>query len=496
MKRLIKITLISFVLVHMVSCQDEFLVEEPSQFLTSDQLEVAAENNPDIVRGFLDGIYALNAEAASGGTTSHTDFGHKAYDLYSDMLVGDVALSVSTYGWYRADITEFQAPLDFTRQSNRQPWQFYYSIIRSANTVIGTLGGNDADPQLETNQHILGQAFALRAFSYFYLTQYFVNEYDPNAEVLPLLDETINTGLPKSTMGEVYTLMETDLNRSIDLLSTYSRPTKAQINQYVAKGLLAYVIASTKDESRLPEVIALTDDVIGNSGAQLTPESEALGGFNDLNNQGWLWGIDLNEDLGLGLISWWGQMDYYTYSYAWAGDPKVIDESLYDLIPADDIRKSQFNTGQDATAPALTPINKFYHPGRTAGGQTVVTTDYVYMRVAEMILLKAESHAKLNQPAPARAALKLLMEERVPDASYVDALNGSDLMNEIYLQTRIELWGEGKTYLAFKRNERTATRGENHLSFVGEEIPYNDERMTFEIPEREIQDNPFINTQN
>ena len=36
----------------------------------------------------------------------------------------------------------------------------------------------------------------------------------------------------------------------------------------------------------------------------------------------------------------------------------------------------------------------------------------------------------------------------------------------------------------------------NHLSFVGEAIPYNDERMSFEIPEGEIQYNPFISTQN
>jgi len=65
-----------------------------------------------------------------------------------------------------------------------------------------------------------------------------------------------------------------------------------------------------------------------------------------------------------------------------------------------------------------------------------------------------------------------------------------------YLKTRIELFGEGKSYLAMKRNKATITRGSNHLSSVGEAIPYNDERLTFEIPEGEIQFNPFINSQN
>lgn len=78
----------------------------------------------------------------------------------------------------------------------------------------------------------------------------------------------------------------------------------------------------------------------------------------------------------------------------------------------------------------------------------------------------------------------------------VDALGGQALLDEIYLQTRIELWGEGKSYLAMKRNKATTVRGANHLSFVGEPIPYNDERMQFEIPLDEIQNNPFVTNQN
>ena len=118
------------------------------------------------------------------------------------------------------------------------------------------------------------------------------------------------------------------------------------------------------------------------------------------------------------------------------------------------------------------------------------------MRVAEMYLLNAEAAANLGMDAEARMALSTLLDERVDDTSYLDGLSGQDLIDEIYLQTRIELWGEGKSYLAMKRNKATVVRGANHLSFVGEPIPYNDERMTFEIPEAEILYNPAISTQN
>ena len=118
------------------------------------------------------------------------------------------------------------------------------------------------------------------------------------------------------------------------------------------------------------------------------------------------------------------------------------------------------------------------------------------MRQAEMILFNAEAIAKSGQDGPAREMLRSLMSQRIPDTSYLNALSGVALQDEIYLQTRIELWGEGKSYLALKRNQGTVNRGPNHLSFVGVPMSFDDERLTFEIPEQELQDNIFISEQN
>jgi hypothetical protein len=52
--------------------------------------------------------------------------------------------------------------------------------------------------------------------------------------------------------------------------------------------------------------------------------------------------------------------------------------------------------------------------------------------------------------------------------------------------------GEGKSYLAMKRNKATTTRGSNHL-FAGDSFQYNDAKLTFEIPQNEVLNNPFIN---
>jgi len=480
-------------LLFLVGCGKEYLEEAPSEFLTQEQVGEAAEVNPAVIEGTISGIYTTMIDFGSGGTTGHDDFGHKGYDLFSDLLTGDMALTVSTYGWYRADITEFAAPLDYTRTRNYMVWRHYYRIIRSSNLVIDALGGQDVIPEFDENKYLMGQAKALRAHSYFYLTQYFANSYDPAAEILPLYDDSADLNGPKVATSEIYALMEKDLTDAISLLDGFARDSKSKVDKTVAQGILAYVLASRGD--RHQDVMDLAEAVI-NSGYTLMDADELTGGFNNLASNSWIWGVDLTIDNGLSLASWWGQVDLFSYSYAWAGDAKGIDEDLYNAIPDDDVRKGQFQapTGEYED---FMPLYKFYDPSRVIGGTSSVTTnDYVYLRVEEMYLLYAEAAAKSGNPGPAQTRMKELLAERLPSTAYIDGLSGQALLDEIYLQTRIELWGEGKSYLSLKRNHGTALRGPNHLSFVGVPISYDDERLTFEIPILEIQNNPFITTQN
>lgn len=511
MKNLLKLTGVAAILLFGVSCSEDYLEKQPSQFLTADQVEEAANTNPAVLEGTLAGIYSLMFDSGSGGTTSHTDFGQKGYDIFGDMLSGDVALSVSSFGWYRADITEFQAPLDFTVQTNYQPWRYYYRIIRSSNVVIAGLGGNDAEPELDANKFIMGQAKALRAHSYFYLAQYYQNAYNPGQEILPIYLDPADENGPKVAASVIYDQIEKDLNDAITLLDGFGRSAKNQINKDVAQGILAYVHAA---KGEWQEVKTLTDEVITTGGYSIMSSTEVVrmshdgldddgeptapygGGFNDVNVSGWMWGVDLTTDSGVGLLSWWGQMDYFSYSYAGFGDNKSIDSGLYAELRDGDIRKNQF-VSNPASGNYLQPFNKFFEEARVPRGSSqVITSDLVYMRVAEMYLLNAEANANLGMDSEAKISLLALLDLRLDDTAYVDGLAGNALVDEIYLQTRLELWGEGKSYLALKRNKATVVRGANHLSFVGESIPYDDERLTFEIPEAEILFNPFISTQN
>lgn len=504
------LTLILYSALLVTSCSDDFLVEEPQgAIINADQLSDAVELNPELGEGTVTGIYATMFTTGTGGTTSQQDFGQKGYDIYLDMLSGDMALSVSSFGWYRARITELQAPVDFTQQENFQPWRYYYRIINLANLIIESLGGNDLVPQTPEAGYTFGQALAMRAHSYFYLTQMYINDVEASwtSETLPIYIVPGFAGNPKSTTQEVYDLMENDLNKAIDLLDGFSRLAKTSVNKPVAQTILAYVLASRRD--RWDDVVTLTEEALANTDATMMsadmPDliqepvndiNDIRGGFNSVDAQGWMWGVDLNADIGLGLVSWWGQVDNFSFSYAGFGDNKAMDIDLYDSMPEDDIRRQQF-LNDPADPQHLQPFFKFYDSDRVPRGSSqIVKADYIYMRRDELLLLNIEALANSGQGGAANMALSEFVSTRVSDASFIPGLSGQALLDEIYKQTRLELWGEGKSYLAMKRNKATVTRGPNHLSFVGVDIPYDDERLTFEIPQQELQDNNNITTQN
>jgi len=471
------------------SCEEDFLDTSPTSFINLEDTGASGELNPEILDATLNGIYSMMINTGTGGTTSHEDFGQKGYDIFTDFLSGDMALTANNYNRY-GDFVNLLATIDYTDNDNYTPWRYYYRVLRSANLVIKSLGGNDIIPESVSGKHSLGQAKALRAYAYFYLTQLYAPEYSANELVLPLYKDADDPIQAQATMQEVYNFMIEDLSSAITLLDGFSRTSKTNINVDVAKGLLAYVYASKDDSASNLLAKDLADQVIS-SGYPLMTSSEVVGGFNSVSTPGWIWGFDITLANGLDLVSWWGQIDVFTYSYQWAGDKKGIDEGLYAQINNNDIRKTQFDE-----ANALQPRNKFYNAGRVIGGQRNIEDDYIYMRVAEMYLLSAEMAAKEGQDGAAKTRLNELLSQRFSNASdysYVDGLSGSALLNEVILQTRIELWGEGKSYLSMKRNKQMMNRGSNHVFHAGLSIPYSDERLTFEIPRAEIQNNPFIN---
>lgn len=477
-----------FVALAFSACTDDFLETEPTEFISADKMAEMGPYNPEIFNGTIRGLYSLMYQTGTGGTNlNHDDFGQKGYDIYTDMLSGDLALAGYNYGWY-SGIERMSDMIDYRNTTHYMPWRYYYRIIRAANGIIDGLGGNDAVLETDEEKSQMGQAKTMRAYSYFYLSYMFSKNLDMNASYIPLYISKADVNQPLAKASDVWARIKSDLEASVALLEGYDREALNGVNQDVARGLLAYTYLTLGEYEK---AVTVADQVILNY--SIIPKnltywnnSNKRNAYSYFDGQGadWIWGMDLTLDQGLDLVSWWGQMDYFSYSYAAAGDRKVMDLALFNSIRTDDSRRKQFHSG------VRLPWNKFYHEDRAYMNQREITTDYLYMRVEEMHLIKAEALAFNNDDNGAREALKELLIERIDDLSYLDALTGDALKKEIHLQWRIEMWGEGKSYLALKRNKASVTT-EGHIDRNGT-YAYDQDGMYFLIPYQEFQDNPSL----
>ena len=105
---------------------------------------------------------------------------------------------------------------------------------------------------------------------------------------------------------------------------------------------------------------------------------------------------------------------------------------------------------------------------------------------------KAEAEARGGNSSAAQQTLYDLVSKR--DSGYAKSSNtGEALLKEIFLQSRIELWGEGHEFFTNKRFnvgvDRTASSNHTHklVKAAGKEF-------TYQIPlSIELNSNPYIN---
>jgi hypothetical protein len=498
MKDIAKILFVVFSVCFVVSCSDDFLETDSTKRISEDRITEVQPYNAAIYDALISGLYSTMFKEKTGyeyeketDNPLHDDYGQKSYDIYTDLLSGDMMLGGYNYRWYKV-VERMTATVNNSDACDYMPWRYYYRIIRSANAIIDGLGGVEKVPETDKEKWQLGQALTMRAYCYFYLAYMYSEGFDPDLKILPIYTSTKDDAQPLSTVTQVWNLIKSDLETSVELLQGYSRGGIQEVNADVANGFLAYTYLTMGEYEK---AIATAQKVIDSY--SLIPKDKVAGGddiprnafsYADGDGAKWIWGMDLTLNQGLDLVSWWGHVDIFTYSYAMVGDTKLIDLGLYNSIRESDVRKEQFvdyyKNGK------FFPVNKFYHEARTKGKQREVTSDYIYMRVEEMYLVKAEAEAFNGNDPDARATLLALVKERDSEPDYVNSLAGQDLKDEIYKQWRIEMWGEGKSYFAMKRNKATITR-EGHID-LNISIPYNDDRLTFDIPYKEIQDNPNI----
>lgn len=468
----------------MASCSDDFLDKKPTEFVDYDAATKTTENLMTTLNGIHRSLYIRyesQGEAGLGALMQQTD------------IVGDDIVFPVTNGWFLA-VYNWNAVSNENSQDVRFPYRTYYEIIRNANTIINA--ADVAVGAVEDRNIVKGQALLYRAFCHFQLVQLFGKRYvngATNSQLgVPLILKVGNDNFPRSTVEEVYAQINKDLDEANVLLIGYAKPNNSHLDLKVAQGLKARVALTQGNWA-----IAADYAKKARTGMSLMTAADYASGFNDYTNKEWMWGSHINEVQTEYFGNFGAYMSRNYNSTVIRSCPKAINSKLYGMIPATDVRSTVFS--KDGKHPGLSLASNFAKFPYTSQKFLSVSTgdsrcDVPYMRAAEIYLIEAEAKARLGQ---ADAATLLFDFEKTRNPAYILSANtGQALVDEILLQRRIELWGEGFRFFDLKRTNSNLDRtGANHDSGIVNGVlivPATDKRWQWLIPKVEIDANPLV----
>ena len=550
--------IIAALVIALVGCSDSFLDRQyDGSQISQEKYEQLGSSK---LEGTLNGLYTMVYTMSS---SNHDCFGQRSIDLWGDILCGDIAVTDKKYGWLYTD----EQMLTYSSRTSTI-WSFYYKMIHNVNSTVSSIEATGnisalveqygypdqsvAEPTYTYSSEeilyglYLAQALTLRGYCYLNLA----NWYTPIPGSDDMLGKNITTYacIPiytEANMGEaqalstsaaVYNRVFNDLKKAIELYENFNkyyydnngaefkRTSKLAVDINVARGLLAYAYlnAAPYYSSIAPETCLdynrkahkYAKEVMDSGAYEMIPNSKLYStGFNNVEDNSWMWGQNVVTETSGGLKSWFGQVVIHSYSYAWAGDTKVIDDNLKALIPDWDGRSRWFNDGSSNSTFKGCPDGKFYSAACPTSTNTndidrEWLSDNILMRYESMFLIAAEACYGIDSLTAAADYLTTITDQRLND-EYPDAnteyaafkaslTNKTTLLSAIEYNWRIEMWGEGYGLQTFRRlvpqlqMAKARTRGGNHSYNAGVEIKPTEHYFNMNIPSSESTYNPKI----
>jgi hypothetical protein len=493
MKRIIYSTLIVAAFsLFMVSCSEDYLDTFPTDQVSADAAFTTTTNAMQALNGIHRIMYTQWRNQGEAGAGS--------VNINRDMLGEDLIMNSSGNGWYN-NIYKWLDHRSETATVDSYPWWFYYRIAANANMIINSVDGASGS---QTDKDIIkGQALVYRAWCHFDLVQLYGKRYvagTQNTQLgVPIMLTNNFDGQPRNTVEEVYDQVEADLAEAATLLTGYTRPNKSHLNISVVRGLQARVALAKQDWTAAASFAAQA-----RAGISLMTTGQYTAGFNDYTNGEWMWGSTVISDQTTYFYSFFAYMSRNFSSTNIRGNPKAINRQLWNdpVFTATDVRKANFDpTGLHTSLGLPSTFSKFPYTSQKfiAAGGADSRGDVVYMRAAEMYLIEAEAYARMGgHDTEALTALNTLRQARetVP-ANYVASTNtGTALIDEIMLNRRLELWGEGFRFTDLKRlnlplSRPTGAGGGLHSTALCNitDVPAGDVMWEWLIPKAEMDAN-------
>lgn len=489
-KIIISLVFIFTLSAFFTSCKKDYLETVPTDAVSASAATLTTDNAWAALNGIHRALYVRYGSQGRGGLG--------AYYYHHDEVADDMVFTYATWTtWVR------WLMVDETSSYNEADYLMFYSWIANANVLINNITeettGDPAD-----RDAIVGEALLYRAFCHFQLVQNYAKRYvagggNTQLGVIYMLDNTTE-GQPRNTVEEVYTLINADIDRAIPLLTGYTMKNKSHLNIDVANGLKARVALTMGNWST---AVTYADKVIPNH-ELMSFESYAQGfRTNSESESEFIWASQIQSDQTDQWANYGAYVSRNFSSSSIRANPRAINSLLYDKISDTDVRKTLWDpTGLhlDLQASGVEIVDAAKRYPYTNQKFIAVSTgdsrvDVPHMRVSEMHLIKAEALARQGQDAAAAQALYNMAVVRDPSYT-LSTKTGAALLEEILVQRRIELWGEGFRFADLKRMNLPLDRnGSNHKgSIINDlwEVPAGDPRWQLAIPQAEMDANPAM----
>ncbi len=520
MKILKYITIFSLSLLIFSSCEDNLNTLPEGDILTSSQKEEVASKDPSKSEAGVNAIFSqLNAympnKEALGQRERDNDFGYPSIMFFTDANSADLVGETNGYNWMSNSIE--YGDRDFASNEAQIVWNNLYSYIKTSNDVIETIAPDTDDP---LSQYFLAQGLTMRAFSYNILAQLYQFKYKGNEQKsgVPLITpenslEASIDGAKRAPLQEIYELVLSDLNKSVELLESstdagVTRKDKRYIDLAVAYGMRARINLALENWA---DAAADAQAAIDNSSA--TPATIADVSkpyFEDASQSNWMWGIIIAETdrtVTSGIVNWISHMGSINYGYANFSGGFQINKTLYESIEDTDVRKNWWLDENQESKNLTNEMAEFvedyeyvpytqvkFAPYKNEVETATNANDIPLMRIEEMYLILAEAQAMSGNASDGAQTLSSFIKEYRNTKYAFSGSSSQAVQEEVFYQRRIELWGEGLIWYDIKRLSKGVDRRgggyQNNASIYN--IAADDPVILWRIPEAEIMANPMI----
>ncbi|MBC9928888.1 RagB/SusD family nutrient uptake outer membrane protein [Chitinophaga qingshengii] len=380
-------------------------------------------------------------------------------------------------------------------------WGQLYTSIYYANSVLDNF--NERQPASgEKNQFetVKGEAYALRAWCYFYLVNYYAEPYSAatvkaNGVPMPLSAKDVHQNTQNNVrepLEKVYAQILSDLDQASSFLSGKKSINKFRFDATAVKALQARVYLFMGDYEKA--ITAATDVIVNKPLSDMNNMQARIDEKTDFyafsGNVGFIDGGDYKNEVLFFTGGTANTNMYYHSNYMFR--PSVELLALCNRPTGGrDYRRYIFSTFYDLTTPAgkqngPTLYNMYAKQENPCY--------YIGLKLGETYVIRAEAYARLKQKDKAIADLNTLLTTRIRKGEFVP-LVASDFtdataLNRVLEERRIETSFEGGLrWMDLRRNGKPAL---SHVYKNGQvyELKQNDNRYLLQIPQSEIINSP------